>query len=153
MGLPRPSIPIYFLQHIRCTRTDGQSSPSLTSIMSVQPSPAPSPSPSTSSSLVPPSSHQTYDTEVPGIYSSNHITLDVPIAGEGGRPPAVKYMCAFLPAEVPRNPNFLHLGPHPPTTRHSDITNELLLLRGVSAQGRGSRSLLVEGRLVLYIWP
>lgn len=58
--------------------------------MSVQPSPSPSPSPA--SSLAPPPHRQATDSEIPGIYSSNHITLDVPVLAEGGRPPAVKYM-------------------------------------------------------------
>ncbi|KAF2261125.1 Pkinase-domain-containing protein [Lojkania enalia] len=34
------------------------------------------------------------DTNVPGLYPSNNISLDVPAAGEGGRPPPLKYMSA-----------------------------------------------------------
>ncbi|KAF2181835.1 kinase-like protein [Zopfia rhizophila CBS 207.26] len=42
----------------------------------------------------PPPTKQTSDTEIPAIYSSDHVSLDIPAAGEGGRQPPVKYMSA-----------------------------------------------------------
>ncbi|KAF2474264.1 kinase-like protein [Lindgomyces ingoldianus] len=42
----------------------------------------------------PPPTKQSLDINIPGIYSSDNISLGVPAVGEGGRPPPVKYMSA-----------------------------------------------------------
>lgn len=45
------------------------------------------------SQMPPAPAKTTADTKVPGLYSSENITLDVPAFDGGGRPPPVKYMC------------------------------------------------------------
>ncbi|KAL5375017.1 hypothetical protein DPSP01_011507 [Paraphaeosphaeria sporulosa] len=46
--------------------------------------------------LQPPATAQPEETDIPGIFTSEHVELDVPNVGSDGRPPAVKY--TSLPA-------------------------------------------------------
>lgn len=64
--------------------------------------------------MAPAPAKQASDTEIPGLYSSEHITLNVPAGGDGARPPPVKYMyvLSIRPEGCPAG---LHpANPHPP---------------------------------------
>lgn len=60
--------------------------------------------------------NQPPEADIPGIYSSQHVSLDVPALD--GRPPAVKYAFALLPHPLPYPAEVLMHAPdlYPPTT-------------------------------------
>lgn len=45
----------------------------------------------------PPTLTRSNETDIPGIFTSEHVSLDVPSTGADGRPPAVKYTYAYTP--------------------------------------------------------
>jgi len=53
----------------------------------------------------PPAFKQPLETDVPGIYTSQNVTLEVPVQSHDGRPPPVKYTYATpspCPSSLPR---------------------------------------------------
>ncbi|KAJ4302979.1 hypothetical protein N0V90_001870 [Kalmusia sp. IMI 367209] len=82
----------------------------------------------------PPTLRQASESEIPGIFTSEHVSLDVPPMGVEGRPPVVKYTYARKAASLPRcDADTRAPGLYPPTTLRYGTTNEQPLLRGESS--------------------